>query len=212
MNADPVVDVCPNCGAPWEPDEGGTCRWCHAHIRVEPSPASLSEHSFNPFAYPGNPASLVPDGVDDCMSSAPFIGLILATFSVLSKDRAVQGYAQSEPGLRERIQALTTAVSGAGVRVRDAGLLEDSFDESLGVYTPEEIWLFDLAIDVIAMLSIPEGMVKSTRALVAEDLRNLDEQLVRHKWVNALKQAGEGPDAFRELRAEVPRHIPHPAQ
>jgi hypothetical protein len=39
------------------------------------------------------------------------------------------------------------------VRVRDARLLKDSFDDNLKVYEPAEIWLADLAIDVIAMLA-----------------------------------------------------------
>lgn len=96
-------------------------------------------------------------------------------------------------------------MSAAGVRVRDAGLLRDSFDENLKAYTPEEIWTFGLAIDVIGTL---EGLSGKSRVLVAGGLRQLDQDVASHTWKEELKKAGARPEAFRGLRAEVPRHTP----
>jgi len=189
--------TCPNCGAPLELDQGGNCRWCHAHLRTEPRHAPSSH---------GGGLGLVPAGTDDCSTSAPFLYLTLAALgSGLSYEPVVREYARANPARATRIRALSTAVSAAGVRVRDAGLLKDSFDEHLGVYTAEEIWTFELAIDVIAMLGALDGLPGQARARAAEDVRTLNETAHGHTWRKGLKQAGTGPAEFQPLRAEIPR-------
>jgi hypothetical protein len=150
------------------------------------------------------PASLVPDDVDH-ESVAPFIYLTLVTLGSLTRERAVVAYLGAEPGLRQKIRQVSAAVGAAGVRVRDAGLLKGSFDENLRVYTPEEIWTFDLAIDVIALLGTLDGLPGGTRASIADTLRLLSQSTHTHTWKKDLKNAGQGPEAFRELRAQVPR-------
>jgi hypothetical protein len=148
--------------------------------------------------------SLVPDDVDD-QSVAPFIYLTLATLGpLLTYEHAVQEHLSGQPGLRQEIRRLSTAVGAAGVRVRDAGLLKDSFDENLRVYTPEEIWTFDLAFDVIAMFGALDSLSGGTRASIADSLRLLGHNMHAHTWKKELKKAGQGPEAFRELRARVP--------
>jgi hypothetical protein len=101
-------------------------------------------------------------------------------------------------------------VSAAGVRVRDAGLVKDSFTENFKPYTPEEIWAFDLAVDVVAMLGSLDGLTGQAKAELAGGLRLLDRDVHSHHWKKEVSQAGQGPEAFRALRAQVPRHIPHP--
>jgi len=188
--------TCPNCGAPLELDQGGNCRWCHAHLRTEPRHAPSSQ---------GGGLGLVPAGTDDCSTSAPFLYLTLAALgSGLSYEPVVREYARANPGQAARIRALSTAVSAAGVRVRDAGLLKDSFDENLRVYTAEEIWTFELAIDVIAMLGALDGLPGQARARAAEDVRTLNETAHGHTWRKGLKQADAGPAEFQPLRAEIP--------
>jgi hypothetical protein len=88
--------------------------------------------------------------------------------------------------------------------VRDAGLLRDSFDENLQVYTPEEIWTFDLAFDVISMLGAVEGVRGGTRASIVDSLRSLDWTARLHAFRKDLRKAGPGPEALRELRDRVP--------
>ena len=204
-----VAGVCTNCGAPLQLDADGRCRWCHATLRVAPrSPAPTRRVIFF-----GDDTALVPSGVDDCSTSAPFLYLTIGTFdAVLSSEPVVQEYIGRHAGLHQKIRELTTAVSQAGGRVRDAGLLKDDFDDNLKVYTPEEIWTFDLAIDIIAMYSILDGLPGDSRARLASNLRSLDQSVTEHTWKKELKKAGDGPATFDELRASVPRHVPHPGR
>jgi hypothetical protein len=148
--------------------------------------------------------SLVPEDVDDCGSSAPFLSLALSSLELLGVQPAVREYMQREPWLQQQIRALSTAVSAAGVRVRDAGLLKDSFDSNLSVYTPEEIWTFDLVFDVIAQIGTLGGLTGEVRAMTASNVRSLDWYAQRHTWKKDLRKAGEGPVARHELRARTP--------
>jgi hypothetical protein len=203
VNATPNVEVCANCGAPLEIDKSGACRWCHARIHTEQDPLSI--FSFNSLSDFMDQTALVPEDADDCWTSAPFLFLALSTLGpLLSTESVVQQYMKRDPGLFQQIRALTTAVSQAGVRVRDAGLLKDDLDENLAVYTPEEIWTFDLAFDLIAMIGALDGLPGRVKAKAASDLRNLDHTAHQHAFKNAMKKAGEGPVAFHELRARVP--------
>lgn len=187
----PAVDRCRNCGAPLELDDAGRCRWCHAQVRFE-SPASQ--------------VGLMPSDLDDCATSAPFLYLILSAFYLLGTQDVVQQFTARNPALHQQIRALTVATSAAGVRVRDAGLLKDDFDNRLGVYTPDEIWTFNLAVDVIARLGALEGLPSSTHAQIVSDLKSLDESAHSHTWKKELKKAADGVPQFRELRAAIPPH------
>jgi hypothetical protein len=192
----PVLEACPNCGAPLELDPASECRWCHARIRTErAAPAFLRFQ---------DEASLVPEDADDCASSAPFLSLALSSLGLLSAQPEVKEYMNGEPGLLRQIRALSTMVSAAGVRVRDAGLLKDGFDINLEVYTAEEIWTFDLAFDVIALIGALDGLTGKIRAMTASNIRSLNWYAERHTWKKAMKKAGEGPVALREFRAAVP--------
>lgn len=68
----------------------------------------------------------------------------------------------------------------------------------------------DLAIDVLAMLAAGGGLSPGTRASAAEDLRLLDQHVHGHHWKSQVHKAGQGPAEFRELRAHIPDHKPHP--
>ena len=139
------------------------------------------------------------------VSVAPFIYLTLATLGpLLTYEHAVQAHVSAEPGLRQKIRQLSTATGTAGVRVRDAGLLKDGLDENLQVYAPEEIWTFDLAFDVIAMLGAIDGLRGGTRASIVDSLRSLDRTAHLHAFKKDLKKAGPGPEALRELRDRIP--------
>jgi len=207
MTAEPVLKLCPNCGAPWRADEDGTCRWCQARIEVDPHLDRPAKHVV---ATVDGLSSLVPPEVDDCSSCSPFIYLIISVLGpLLSSEPAVQAYTSAEPGLLQQIQALSVAVSEAGVRA--ASVLKSDIDNRLSLYTSEQIWTFDLAADVIAVLSVLDALPSGVRATVAGRLRSLDQEVHSHTWKKEVKKAGEGPEAFRELRARVPHHKPRPA-
>ncbi len=159
-----------------------------------------------------SPVGLVPDDVDD-QAVAPFIYLTLATLGpLLNYEPAVKNFLGSQPELRQRIRDLSVAVGKAGVRVRDAGLMKDSFDQNLKFYTPAEIWTFDLAVDLIAMFGTLPDLHPGTRARIVDDLKSLDWNVHSHAWKKEVKRAGDGPAAFSELRRFVPRHTPHPGR
>ena len=154
-------------------------------------------------------ADLVPNGTD-YQVVAPFIYLMMATLYLLGTESAVKQYLSAQPEAHQAIRELSTAVAAGGVRVRDSGRVRDEYDVRMGLYTAEEFWLFDLAVDVIAMLLSLGGFEPGTRALVARDLRDLDEHVHSHHWKKEVKKAGDGPVQFRQLRAHVPHHTPRP--
>src|ERR1700683_376786 len=134
--------------------------------------------------------SLVPGDVDDCSTSSPFLFLLLATLGPgLSTEPAVVGYVQ-QLGLLGEIQELSRAVSAGGVRVRDYGLIRNDFDDNLHPFTPEEIWAFDLAIDLVAMLGCIDGLSDRSLAQFKSNVRTLDDEVVSHTWKKQLKKAG----------------------
>jgi hypothetical protein len=151
--------------------------------------------------------SIVPDDIDN-VAVAPFIYLMLAILKLLARDPAVRQYASAVPEGASSIRALTAAAAAAGTRVRDTGRMRGSFDEHIGLFTPEEIWVFDLAFDVIAMFASLGGLEHGTRAMVIDDVKSLDRN-VSHHWKKEVRKAEPGPVAFQALRAHVPHHKPH---
>lgn len=206
MNSSPGVVVCPHCGEPLALDSAvaGRCQSCQGQVR-------FAEPLLSPFTNRSSDTSLVPRGLDYEVV-APFVYLTLTTLGLLSGESVVQQYAGAQPEAVHAIRELSQAVAGAATRVRDAGQMRDSFDENLRYYTPEEIWLFDLAIDVIAMLGTLGGLPPGTRARIIDDLKLLDTNAHSHHWKKEVRQAGDGPAPFRELRAHVPHHQPHPGR
>ena len=152
--------------------------------------------------------SLVPNGVDYA-AVTPFIYLMMATLGMLGGDPAVQQYLDAEPQARQAIRELSRAVAAAGVRVRDSGKVRDEFDIRLGLFTAEEFWQFNLAVDVIALLATRNGIAPDSRALAFSDLRSLEEWAGMHHWKSGVRKAGTGPAQFGPLRAHVPPHKPH---
>jgi hypothetical protein len=148
---------------------------------------------------------LVPEGTDDCFTAAASLFLALSTFSLAGQQAPVKEYMRREPRLLQQVRALTTAVSAAGVRVRDAGLVRDGFHSNLAVFAPEEIWTFDLAIDVLAQLSALDGLTGEMRASIVQSVQQLDRDSRQKIWQKGMNKAGGGPVTWHELRART-RH------
>jgi hypothetical protein len=212
MPVNPQAPACPSCGAPLELDVEGRCRWCQAVVVVAPPPAA-GRTRVDPF---DDQLHLVPDSVDEDDLSLPTgIANILTTLSLLSRQVAVQDYLDHVPGLREGIRSLSTVVSGAGRRIRDSG---EGDQDNPANYTPDEIWATDLALDVVAMLSLPEGASGSAQAAARTTLGIYDKEpekdpmgifykehlKERRTWQQLLEAAGPGPEAFRRMREQVP--------
>jgi hypothetical protein len=154
-------------------------------------------------------AGLVPDGLDYSVT-APFIDLTISTLGLLSYDPVVKQYCTASPAAHQSMRELTTAVAAAGVRVRDSSRKLDEFEEHFRKFTPEEFWVFDLAIDVIAMFCGTPGTDPSNHAQIRSDLQLLNEDVRSHHWKSQVRKAGDGPAQFHELRAHIPHHKPRP--
>ena len=199
MTAGPVTEQCPTCGAPLQLDMTGRCQSCRAPVRAAVPPGA---------GFQGPRVHLVPDRLD-YYDVAPFVELTISTLKLLSSEDSVQQYLSVEPGASRTIPMLAAAVAGAGARVRDSGQMHDFLDSRLKLFTAEEIWMFNLAIDVVAMLATAGGLRPDTRALVISDLRSLTEETNSHHWKSQVHKAGDGPAAYRALRAHVPPHSKH---
>jgi hypothetical protein len=150
---------------------------------------------------------MVPDGLDDNVI-APFLYLTISTLGLLSYDPVVRQYLAAEPKSHQSIRELSRAVAAAGVRVRDSGRRLEEFEEHLHKFTPEEFWVFNLAIDIIAMFCGTPGLEPGTHAQIRSDMQSLDEYPRGHHWKSQVRKAGDGPVQFRELRGHIPTHKP----
>ena len=149
-------------------------------------------------------SGLVPHGMN-FGASAPFVYETLFGLLVLQDQPPVEQYGRANPDARRAILALSRAVGQAGIRVRDSGYGAKEFlHGDLRLYTAEEIWMFDLAIDVLAMLTVGGGLHEGTLAIARDHLKGADEQTKDRRWRHEVHKAGDGPAEFRELRAHVP--------
>lgn len=137
-----------------------------------------------------------------------FVYLTMSALNMLSGEAPVQQYIRAEPDAHRAILALCRAVTQAGIRVRNPSRKHDAIEEHLRDFTAEEIWMCDLAIDVLAMLATSGGTRSDTHATVLDHLRMVDKQAGSHHWRREVHKAGDGPAEFRELRAQIPRHKP----
>jgi hypothetical protein len=151
-------------------------------------------------------------------TDVPFLDLLLVQLGYgpsygLSAEQAVRDFVGSQPGMYEQIREVGTAVYRAGARARNHGLLRSSFDDSLHPYSADEIWCMDLAMDVLAMLTVLPRLSGGARFSALEALRDLYQTCDGHTWHKQVKHAAAAPHDFRDLRARVPvrpKHLPKP--
>jgi len=202
VNVEATAGRCPNCSSPLALDAAGRCQYCSARYDV-----ALAAREAHASLYSNDPvivSSLVPNGLDHD-GVPPFVSLIISSLGLLSSEARVRDYLAAQPEAHQAIRALVAAVAAAGVRVRDSGLTRDMFSEALRQFAAAEIWVFNLAIDVIAMLG-QVGLTPGDHALVRGDLQTLDQEVREHYWQQQVHAAGAGPAQFRDLRAYVPHH------
>ena len=161
-----------------------------------------------------NDFSLIPQ--DFVMGTdVPFIDLLLVSLGYgpyygLSAESAVRDAVRGQPGLYEQIRAVGAVVGRAGVRVRDSGQLRDSFDNETRYYTSDELWCFDMATDVLAMLAVLPGVSGSARFSALEAVRDLNKTLTGHWFHKHVKHAVDAPRDFGALRSRVPARTDKP--
>jgi hypothetical protein len=68
--------------------------------------------------------------------------------------------------------------------------------------------MFDLALDVVAMLATNGGSRSATHDMIISDLRSIDKHAHSRHWRHQVTKAGAGPAQFRQLRELIPHHQP----
>lgn len=176
---EPRVETCPNCGAPLRLDAKRQCAFCRAHIRS--------------------------DGEAEGAPSPA--GAILRTIGMLISEPAAQRVVDAQ-GLADPVTSLSDAIVAAGQRVRDDGLVLSERAVDLKIYEPAEVWTFNLAADLIAVLVVAPNLPKAKRVAVRDVLMRLDAGLGTHWARSTIGNAAPGPEPLQGLRAALPHRKP----
>jgi hypothetical protein len=143
----------------------------------------------------------------DFGATSPFIERPLFALLLLNDEPSVQQYLRANLDAQKALLELTGAIGQVALRVRDAHGPKIVIDEHIKYYSAQEIWMFDLAIDVVAML-VTSGATVSDRDLILSDLRSADKHAGSRPWRHQVHKAGAGPAQFRQLRELIPHHQP----
>lgn len=144
----------------------------------------------------------------DFGATSPFIDRTLFAMLELNDVPFVQQYMRANPDARKAIFELNRAVAAFAVRVRQAVGPRLVIDESIKHYSAEEMWMIDLAIDVVAMFATSGGSLTGSRGMIISDLRSIDKHAHSRPWRHQVHKAGAGPAQFRQLRELIPHHQP----
>jgi hypothetical protein len=150
------------------------------------------------------PTGLVPRHLDYGGILIPFLYETLSAMQWLSDEPSVEQYVRADPQAQHAILDLNRSLAETGRRVMAALGKESPYDEHLRHYTPDELWMADLAIDVVAMFATSGGLRGQTHDSVLDRLRRAEEHTGGHHWKREVHKAGAGPAEFRELRAHIP--------
>jgi hypothetical protein len=134
-----------------------------------------------------------------------FMHAMMAALLTFRREEAIRQFAGGSD-LGVVIFEMSRGVIAAGERANASGLLKDRYDTSLRPYTPEEVWTFNLLIDVIAMLASLQGL--QYRSNVTGKVHSLTATAQRLEWKMYVRRAGAGPEHLLSLRAQVP-HARH---
>jgi hypothetical protein len=151
---------------------------------------------------------LVPTGLN-YGATAPIIYLTLSALATMGGESSVEQYISAQPAAHQAILALSRAVARAGIRMAESDP-KAVIDDHLRLFSAEEIWMVDLAIDVVAMLGTGGSLHGDTRVRVLDKLKELDRHVDSHQWRKLVHKAGAGPAEFQQLRTHIPPHKPRP--
>ena len=180
--------ACPNCGAPAGSTYSDTCAECHASFFEDPPPC------------------LTPAGLDYDAVTIPFLDRTISVLNRLNDEPAVRQYARAHPDACRAIVALSQAVFDTAIRAQRNG---HDQDEHLRHFTAGEIWMVDLAVDVVTMF-LDNGGLRRGGDGIASDLRSAEQHghMDGRHWKKQVQNAGDGPEGFRGLRGRVPGRQP----
>jgi hypothetical protein len=207
----PVVDNCPNCGAPLKLDTAGNCVWCQAHVRVTAPPAPQPETFDAGRAIRvlfGNP---LEGEADDIMLLQPVSNLLIFLEST-GQEAAVQDFL-SHWEHKDAVTPLLHAVRASGERVTLSAKSAPGFNEFTdhsALYTPGEWWLIALATDLLALLAGVPGVDPMQAVEAADQARGTHDHYGEH-FARSRPPDGDGSGPLSALRHAVPSCAPEPA-
>jgi hypothetical protein len=201
----PVVDSCPNCGAPLKLDNAGDCIWCHAHVHVSAMPVvprGVLDAELAARVLWGN----LLDGDPGDIELLQPVSNLLIFLSTTGQEAPVQDFL-SHWEHKEAVGALLQAVRAGGTRVTLSAKAAQGFSEfsdHSSLYTTEDWWAIALATDLLALVAGLPGVdpmqaVDSTRQ--AHDVRDT----YRKHLAKATPPGGEDAGRLLTLREAVPR-------
>lgn len=204
MPTEPVIEHCPDCGGPLD-QVPGICRWCGQHVTLRPLTDAVRDEDEGDVADEVHKDIGVGVDVDECKLPVP-AKWILSELSWLTNDRAIRSFLEGQPGLLELARRLTAAMRIAGERIQDAGFEDDVYiaGKADELYSADEMWAFDLGIDLIAWLAAVDGASEDMQRQAGTGIWGHDIGW-SDRYKMPLKKAGDGPADLRELRATVPR-------
>jgi len=126
---------------------------------------------------------------------------------MLISEPAAQRVVEAQ-GLSDSVALLSDAVVGAGQRVRDGGLVLSERAVDIKIYQPAEVWTFNLAADLIAVLVVVPNLPKAKRVAVRDVLMRLDAGLGTHWCRSTIGNAAPGPEPLQGLREVLPHRKP----
>src|SRR2546423_1299043 len=146
MTAEPTIERCPNCGAPLQLDAGGLCVFCRMHVTIPEARDTVDGVAGDALTRQER-IGLNDDGVGLTFPVfRPLSGLCM-----LSSDPVPQE-SREQPSALEPARAPVAAAKAAAFRVMDAGLDEKVVLYGEKIYTPDEIWVFNLTRDLLGVL------------------------------------------------------------
>lgn len=206
---EPVVDKCPNCGAPMKLNAAGDCVWCHAHVRLEaPVPSDDPDELRRDIAALDN---LLEGEPGELMLLQPVSNLLVFLTST-GQQPAVHDFL-GQWHLRDRVRPLLAAVRATGERVTAAAMAAPDFNEygdHSALYTAEEWWMIELANDMLVMLASLPGVDEIHSLQTLNQAQQIRSGYGPH-FAEANAAVGAGPEAFKSLREEIPT-APPPTQ
>jgi hypothetical protein len=101
-------------------------------------------------------------------------------------------------------EILGAAVVAARARVDRTGLAADAGGDQLRIYQPVDMFMFNLAADLLCLLVEADNIPRTKRMAGRDLMKIVDANLGTH-WAKSTIGQGPIPDGLQPIRAAIPR-------
>jgi hypothetical protein len=133
----------------------------------------------------------------------PPAGWIVSALHWVTYDAGIRAFLDAHPDDLAATRTLVEATKAAAERLDAAGIEAEQLMPAgfAKMYTPDELWIFDLGADLLVWWTTLDGVDKDMRKSVAFEL---SRSYWHGPFGKRLKKV-PGPDALHALRAAAPR-------